>query len=216
MVFYLNHANSNLIHFEDKKLAKGIANRNEKMFNHFFDFYFPRLYRFSLVRVDGDKELTKDLVQETLFLAIKNIKQYRGEASLMSWLCQINRSQISLYFKKNNIKQTVRVSDLPEVQEIFDNIKSEIKDHPDKQYETSKLHEIISSTLDNLPNGYGDLLEMKYLDKLSVNEIAADLSLSVTSVQSKLARARESFKIVITRILGDQTRFFLNPEESSQ
>ncbi|TDR17426.1 RNA polymerase sigma factor [Marinicella litoralis] len=186
------------------------------MFNHFFDFYFPRLYRFSLVRVDGDKELTKDLVQETLFLAIKNIKQYRGEASLMSWLCQINRSQISLYFKKNNIKQTVRVSDLPEVQEIFDNIKSEIKDHPDKQYETSKLHEIISSTLDNLPNGYGDLLEMKYLDKLSVNEIAADLSLSVTSVQSKLARARESFKIVITRILGDQTRFFLNPEESSQ
>lgn len=205
-----------MIHFEDKKLAKGVAKRNEKMFNHFFDFYFPRLYRFSITRLDGDKELTKDLVQETLFIAIKNIKQYRGEASLMSWLCQINRSQISLYFKKNKINQTVNVGDLPEVKEIFDNIKSEINDHPEKKYETSKLNEIISSTLDNLPNGYGDLLEMKYLDKLSVNEIATDLNLSVTSVQSKLARAREAFKIVITRILGDQTQFFLNPKESSQ
>lgn len=205
-----------MIHFEDKKLAKGIAKRNEKMFNQFFDFYFPRLYRFSIARLDGDKELTKDLVQETLFLAIKNIKQYRGEASLMSWLCQINRSQISLYFKKNKIQQTVRIDDIPEVKEIFDNIKSEINEHPDKKYETSKLNEIISSTLDNLPNGYGDLLELKYLDKLSVNEIAANLNLSVTAVQSKLARARESFKIVITRILGDQTQFFLNPKESAQ
>lgn len=205
-----------MIHFEDKKLAKGIEKRNEKMFNHFFNFYFPRLYRFSIVRLDGDRELAKDIVQETLFLAIKNIKQYRGEAPLMSWLCQISRSQISLHFKKNNIKQTVRVDDLLEVKEIFDNIKSEINDHPDKKYETSKLNEIISSTLDNLPNGYGDLLELKYLDKLSVHEIAADLNLSVTAVQSKLARAREAFKIVITRILGDQTRFFLKPSESSQ
>ncbi|MEZ5471737.1 MAG: RNA polymerase sigma factor [Marinicella sp.] len=204
-----------MIHFEDLKLAKGIAKRNEKMFNHFFDFYFPRLYRFSLIRLDGDKELTKDIVQETLFLAIKNIKQYRGEASLMSWLCQINRSQISLYFRKNNIKQTVRVSDFPEIQEIFDNITSEINDHPDKKYETSKLNEIISSTLDNLPNGYGDLLELKYLDKLSVTQIAEDLNISETAVQSKLARAREAFKTVVTRILGEHTQHFLNPQESS-
>ena len=93
-----------MINFEDKKLAKAIAKGNEKLFVKFFDFYFPKLYRFSLSRLDGDKELTKDMVQETLFLAVKNIKQYRGEASLMSWLCQINRNQISAYFKKNNIK----------------------------------------------------------------------------------------------------------------
>lgn len=204
-----------MIHFEDKKLAKGIAKRDEQMFNHFFDFYFPRLYRFSLIRLDGDKELTKDIVQETLFLAIKNIKQYRGEASLLSWLCQINRSQISLYFRKNKIKQTVRVTDLPEVQELFDNIRSEINDHPDKKYETSKLNEIITTTLDHLPNGYGDLLELKYVDKLSVTQIAQDLNLTETAVQSKLARAREAFKTVVTRILGDQTQHFLNPQETS-
>ncbi|MCF6300517.1 MAG: RNA polymerase sigma factor [Proteobacteria bacterium] len=204
-----------MINFEDKKIANGISNRNEKVFNQFFDCYFPRLYRFSIVRLDGDQELAKDIVQETLFLAIKNIKQYRGEAPLMSWLCQINRSQISLYFRKNKVKQTVRIDDLPEIREIFDNIQTELAEHPDMKYDNNNLHEIISSTLDNLPNGYGDLLELKYLDKLSVKEIAEDLNMSTTAVQSKLMRARESFKIVISKILGDHTHLFLNPQESS-
>lgn len=205
---------SNLIHLEDKKIANDIANRNEKVFNQFFDCYFPKLYRFSIVRLDGDQELTKDIVQETLFLAIKNIKQYRGEAPLMSWLCQINRSQISLYFRKNNIKRTLRIDDLPEIREIFDNIQTELAEHPDMKYENNYLYEIISSTLDNLPNGYGDLLELKYLDKLSVKEIAEGLNISPTAVQSKLLRARESFKVVISRILGDHTHLFLHPQES--
>ena len=201
-----------LIHSEDKKMAKAIVNRNEQVFNQFFDCYFPRLYRFSMARLDGDKELTKDLVQETLLIAIKNIKQYRGEASLMSWLCQINRSQISLYFRKNNTKQTVRIDDIPEVRELFDNIKTELAEHPDMDYQNKHLNEIISSTLDNLPNGYGDILELKYLDKMSVQEIAENLNISETAVQSKLARARESFKIIISRILGDQTQYYLNPK----
>ena len=203
-----------MINFKDKKLAKQISKGNEKAFNEFFDFYFPRLYRFSISRLDGDLELTKDLVQETLFAAIKSIKQYRGEASLMTWLCQINRNLISAYFRKNNIKQTLKIDDLPEIKEIFENIQTEINQNPDKIYENQDLHELISSTLDNLPNGYGDLLELKYLDKLSVNQISSQLNLSTTAVQSKLARARDAFKIVITRILGEYTHSYLNQAES--
>ena len=65
-----------MINFEDLKLAKAIAKGNEKLFVEFFDIYFPRLYRFSLSRLDGDKELTKDMVQETLFLAIDKLIIY--------------------------------------------------------------------------------------------------------------------------------------------
>lgn len=199
-----------MINFEDIKLAKAIAKGNEKQFTEFFDLYFPRLYRFSLSRLDGDVDLTKDLVQETMFSAIKNIKKYRGEASLMTWLCQINRNKIYAYFKKNKLNQTLKIDELPEIKEIFENIETELNQRPEKVYENKQLHELISSTLDNLPNGYGDLLEMKYSEKLSVNEISENLNLSETAVQSKLARAREAFKIVITRILGTKAYSFIN------
>ena len=198
-----------MIFLEDIKLAKALSKNKESDFNHFFEFYFPRLYRFSIVRVDGDAELAKEIVQETLISAIKNIKQYRGEAALFSWLCQINRNQINQYFRKNKLlKVTNRITDNPDIQEVFDNIHDVISHNPDKIYENDKLRDIITSTLDNLPNGYGDILEWKYLDKLSVVQIAEKLNTSVVSIQSKLARAREAFKQVIMNVLGSHSELF--------
>ena len=192
-----------MINLEDLRLAKAITKKNEKMFNHFFDLYFPKLYRFTMARVDGDIELSKDIVQETMSIAIKSIKQYRGEAALFTWLCQINRSQISLYFRKNKTASlTHHIEDNPEIREVFDNIQIKGSLNPDKLYENKNLAELISSTLDNLPHGYGDILELKYLEKLSVNEIAIKMNTSVVSIQSKLARARETFKTVICEMQG--------------
>lgn len=196
-------------YLEDIKLAKALSRNNEKNFNHFFEFYFPRLYRFTIVRLDGDQDLSKEIVQETLISAMKNIKQYRGEAALFSWLCQINRNQISQHFRKNKIlKMTKHINDSLEIQEIFENIQDVISHNPDKIYENNRLRDVITSTLDSLPNSYGDILEWKYLDKLSVFQIAEKLNTSTTSIQSKLARAREAFKKVITSILGKDLDIF--------
>jgi RNA polymerase sigma-70 factor (ECF subfamily) len=198
-----------LIFLEDIKLANKISSHSESDFNHFFELYFPRLYRFTIVRIDGDEELTKEIVQETLISAIKNIKQYRGEAALFSWLCQINRNHINQYFRKNKLlKITSNITDSPNIREVFDNIQDVINHYPDKIYENDKLRDIITSTLDNLPNGYGDILEWKYLDKLSVVQIAEKLDTSEISIQSKLARARKSFKQVIINILGNDSDLF--------
>jgi RNA polymerase sigma-70 factor (ECF subfamily) len=193
-----------LIYQEDKRLAKSLAGNNEERFKYFFELYFPKIYRFTINRVDGDKELTKDIVQETLCIAIKNIKQYRGEAALLSWLCQISRSQISLYFRKNKIsKYTHSISDNPAVREIFDNAELGTNQSPDQHYENNKLREVIFNTLDSLPNGYGDILEWKYLDKLSVSQIAEKLNTTDISIQSKLSRAREAFRRIMLEILGN-------------
>ena len=49
-------------------------------------------------------------------------------------------------------------------------------------------------TLDSLPLHYGDALEWKYLDGLSVVEIAARLGVSTKAAESRLTRAREAFR----------------------
>jgi len=201
------------INAKDRNLARKITQGDEQAFRYFFDYYFPRLYRFTLSRLNGDEELTKDIVQETMVQAITHIKTYRGEAAMFSWLCQISRNLIYAHFKKYNKQQTVHIGDHEEVREIMDNINDEIMQKPDNVYANDHLRELIFSTLDHLPHGYGDLLEWKYLDKLSVEEIANQLNTSAASIQSKLARAREAFKQVMTRLLGDYTDI-LNAEES--
>ncbi|WP_395373924.1 RNA polymerase sigma factor [Marinicella sp. W31] len=192
-----------IVNAEDRHLSKKIVQGDEKAFRHFFDYYFPRLFRFTFSRLDGDEELTKDIVQETMMRAITHMKTYRGEATLLSWLCQISRNLIYAHFKKENKQQVIHIGDHSEIQEIMDNIKDEILQKPEKVYSNDTLRELIFSTLDHLPHGYGDLLELKYLDHLSVEEIASQLDTSAASIQSKLARAREAFKRIMTRLLGD-------------
>jgi len=57
--------------------------------------------------------------------------------------------------------------------------------------------------LDDLPEPYAQVLEAKYGDGMSVEEMAQQLGLTAISVQSLLARAREAFrKLWTARMLG--------------
>ena len=61
---------------------------------------------------------------------------------------------------------------------------------------------LIQATLDNLPAHYGDVLEWKYVDGMSVKEIAAQLSVGPKAAESMLTRARTAFREAIATITG--------------
>ncbi|MDE0539387.1 MAG: sigma-70 region 4 domain-containing protein [Rhodospirillales bacterium] len=64
-----------------------------------------------------------------------------------------------------------------------------------EQAQASADHQaFVHHLLDALPGNYGDILEWKYIEGLSVEEIAEQLSTTSLAIQSKLARARRDFK----------------------
>ncbi len=68
---------------------------DENAFRELFDSFFPRLYRFALVRLNGDQEEAREMVQQTFCKAFERLDSYRGEASLYGWMCQICRNTIT-------------------------------------------------------------------------------------------------------------------------
>ncbi len=187
----------------DLKIAKAIKKGNEKVFNQFFKEYYPKVFRFVMSRVKGDRDLADDFTQQTLCKALDKIDTFRGEATLFTWVCQISRSIIYAYQLKENRRNRIitPVTDIPDVREILDNIAMNEMSQPDNVAANFELNNLISEILDNLPNNYGDILEWKYVEQLSVNQIAEKLNTSLASVQSSLARARQSFKTVIQKML---------------
>ena len=53
---------------------------------------------------------------------------------------------------------------------------------------------MVQLILDHLPGDYGRVLELKYMEGYSVDEIAAQLSTTPIAIQSMLARARGAFR----------------------
>ncbi len=187
---------------KDLELAKAIINGDEAVFNQFFTDYYPRLFRFIMSRINGDRDLSDDFSQQTMCKAIDNMTSFRGEAALFTWMCQISRSVIHAHFvkEKRRGKVVIPMADTKEVRDVLDTVAVSENQQPEKVNESQNLAQLIAEVMDNLPNNYGDLLEMKYVKHMSIAQIAEKTNTSMISVQSSLARARKAFKSVMTSI----------------
>ena len=190
-------------HKQDKQLVKQLLKGQTKAFNTFFDSYHSKLFRFILGRVEGDHDLAMDLAQETLCKALDNLQDYRAEAALFTWMCQIARSFIYAHFSKQNRRRrhVIPMTEHPSIREVLMNVADGEQIQPELQLHNRQLKQLIEEVLDHLPNNYGDLLTWKYIDELSVEEMAEKANTTLIAIQSALARARQSFQQAFTALL---------------
>lgn len=194
-------------HKADLKLAKAVLKGDETAFNKLFDDLHPKLFRFIMSRVDQDYDLAHDLAQDTLCKAVDKLDGYRGEATLFTWMCQISRSLIHAHFVKHKRRSQVvmPLAESPEVRNVLENIAMNHQAQPEQVTMNTQLKQLLEEVLDHLPNDYGNVLAWKYIDQLSVNEIASQMNTTQIAVQSVLARARKSFQHVIQSMLEHDT-----------
>lgn len=178
-----------------------MLNGSEKAFQQFFETYFPRLLRFAVYRLQGDIALAEDITQRTLGKAMDKLDTFRGEASLYAWLCTFCRHEISAMLRQSNREPVDLIEDLPLVRATLESIID-----PDASPELSarrgEVIRLIQVTLDSLPIAYADAIEWKYIDGLSVVEIAQRLGRGRKATESLLSRARESFRDGFATLAG--------------
>jgi len=180
---------------KDRSLAAKVAAGDQSAFDEFFKEYFPRLFRFTLTRVDNNEELAEEIVQRTMCIVVRKMGSFRGEALLFTWLCQICRNETSAVFRQRKIemREDVPIEDHPGVQAALESVASD-----DGRPETARRREEIANfvrvTLEHLPSNYAQALELKYVQGYSVKEIAASLNIGEKAAESILTRSRVAFK----------------------
>jgi RNA polymerase sigma-70 factor (ECF subfamily) len=178
----------------DKALTRKITDGNSDAFEEFFREYFPRLYRFTLTRVNGDSSLAEEIVQRTMCLVVRKLAGYRGEALLFTWLCQICRNEMAAVFRERRLDadNDVPIEDNPAVQAALASLSLDLG--PEKSQSEDEIARFVRVTLEYLPTNYASALEMKYIQGCSVDEIAGYLKVSNKAAESVLSRARDAFR----------------------
>jgi RNA polymerase sigma-70 factor, ECF subfamily len=194
-------------HSSDRDLVAALLGGDEAAFRSFFESYFARIYRFALPRLGGDVEATKEVVQSTLTNAVRNLSSYRGDAALFSWLCQICRHQVVDYLRahRRHSRHVTLIDDNPELRAALESIAAPAEDEPSHGYGAAQTRHLIQSVLDRLPPRYGDVLEWKYIEGRSVEEIGELLGVGQIAAQSLLARARAAFREALETVFGATT-----------
>ncbi len=192
------------MHESDRDLAKRMAAGRDEAFRLFFDRYFPRVYRFCLRRLAEDA--AEEVTQTVMINAVRHVARYRGEASLFTWLCQIARHEVSAHYRRQQRhRDLVLVDDHEAVRAELESLCADPELAPERVADRSRGQEIVQLILDHLPGDYGRVLEWKYMEGHSVEEIARRLATTPVAVQSMLARARKAFRKQY-EALGEEVR----------
>jgi RNA polymerase sigma-70 factor (ECF subfamily) len=194
----------------DTKLVARLLAGEELAFSVFFSSYFPRLFRFAAYRLQGDESLAEDVVQRTLYRAIDKLETYRGEAALYSWLCTFCRREISAILRESNRCPVEFIDDLPEIRATLESLMDPAST-PESDAARGELARLIMVTMDSLPVDYAEALEWKYIDGMTVAEIADRQGRGHKAAESLLHRARQSFRDGFVTLAG--ANFDLVPNE---
>lgn len=190
----------------DKELARRLLDGDQASFDLFFASFYPRLYRFAIARLDDDAHLADETAQAVLCQALSKLATYRGEAPLFSWLCTFCRYEIGRQRKARGRAQgdTPLIEDDPVVRAALDSLLAASNADPDTALYQAEIRRLIVVTLDHLPGLYADALEAKYVQELSVNEIAARIGKSAKATESILTRARVAFRDAFVSLFTGQ------------
>jgi RNA polymerase sigma-70 factor (ECF subfamily) len=177
----------------ERELVRRMLGGDEGAFDEFFADYFPRLFRFAVTRL-RDPDAAEDIVQTSLIAAMRHLGSWRGEATLFTWLCTICRREIAAWQKRTARRVIVSIEDDDRsLRAALDSIGAAAA-APDARLARADTGRIVQLALDHLPPRYSRALEWKYLEELSVDDIAGRLQCTPKAAESLLTRARDAFR----------------------
>jgi RNA polymerase sigma-70 factor, ECF subfamily len=168
----------------ERALVQRMIAGDQAAFAAFAQDYIPAVYRFAQRRL-GDRELTREIVQATVCKVIANLRSFRGEAGLITWICACCRNEIAAHYRRQGRNREV---------EMTDGDMETSAPGPEQSLLGKERARRVHAALDALPPRYSQALEWKYVDRLSVEEIAGRLEVGPKAAESLLTRARQSFR----------------------
>jgi RNA polymerase sigma-70 factor (ECF subfamily) len=127
---------------------------------------------------------------------MRKLHLYRAEASLFTWLCRLCRNEIYDHLESldRDGRRVVSADDDLSVRAALESLPTDPRYGPAAIISSAEVSRSVQRVLDFLPMHYTDILKLKYVDELGVDEIAGRLNLTTHAAESLLARARRSFK----------------------
>lgn len=172
---------------DEHQLVKAILKDEKRAVESFFKKFSPSLKGVIAAKV-GDLQDQEELLQETFISAFQSLPMFKFQSKLSSWLLGIARHEIADFYRKKKIK-TIFFSHLPFLENLIDQALG-----PEEAMVEKEVKQKVGKVFNSLTEGYRTILRLKYLEGLSVAEIAYRLNLSLKAVESKLTRARLAFR----------------------
>lgn len=161
------------------------------------DNYADYLFNYTITRIK-DREVARDIVQETFFAGLKSQDNFKGEASERTWLVSILKRKIIDHYRKinsNKGKAEVKVNFNNEYDNEGDWLEKSVEDldgNAESAIENKELGLAIHGCLEKLPAKQAQIFKMKTIEGYDTSAICNELNITASNLWVIIHRARTS------------------------
>ncbi len=176
-------------------------------FDHLVEEYQSLVYALAL-RILNDAEDARDATQETFLKIYRHFANFRGEASLKTWICRIaiNQARSTDRWRRRRRRNDTTSLDAPlgslmgwegdEARAPIDYLQSSYATPEDEALSRERGRQI-ERGLKQLKKDFRIAVILRDIEGLSYDEIAWVTEVSVGTVKSRIARGREMLRETI-------------------
>ncbi len=174
----------------DLALVEKALNGNQIAYGQLMEMYRESIY-FMMLKMVRSEDDAEDLTIEAFGKAFNRLHQYSPSYAFSTWLFKIASNNAIDFIRKKRIKvtsmDTAYTNDDGEAVRI--DVRSNEKDPEEETMHAEKVL-MMREIVKKLKPRYRDLIEKRYFEELSYDEIATEMDLPLGTVKAQLFRAR--------------------------
>jgi len=183
----------------DRELLLGARAGNARSIDALLARHEQQIYRFGL-RMCGNEDDARDVLQETLLATFRGLHEFRGEAQLSTWLYQIARSFCLKGRRRGAGESQVVPIEKREAQSI-----PAPEATPDARAHAREMGELLQAAILSMPESQREIVILRDVEGLSAEEAAQVIGIEVGALKSRLHRARAELRERLVAVLGEDS-----------
>ena len=155
--------------------------KNDLSFDNLLSTNWDYVYNF-LKKKCNDDFLSEEITIKSFSKAFEKIHLFNEQYKFKTWIVSIAKNQLNDYLKKKKIRF-----------ENIENIKSEsFKNNfnPEEELINKERYNYVNEKIDELKPIYKEIIKLKYIEDLSINQLSQKLNQPVNTIKIKIYRAK--------------------------
>jgi RNA polymerase sigma-70 factor (ECF subfamily) len=177
---------------EDFELIdKAVIELDQQAYAMLMKRYKKAVY-FMILKMIRDTDDAEDLTMEAFAKAFKNLHKFKKDYTFSTWLFRIATNNTIDFIRKKKLKTMSLNTSMSD--DGGNSVTIDVEDddnNPQDEFIRSQRIEMVRIFVDKLPAKYRKLVELRYFDELSYEEIAQELDKPLGTVKAQLHRSRE-------------------------